>query len=58
MDYKVRPIEMKDELKKCPECGYKNGFHSMFRKDNKTTKWLFICPECHSIFDIGFTIPE
>jgi hypothetical protein len=57
MDYEVKPIKMKDEFKKCPECEYKDGFHSMFKKDGNATKWLFICPSCHSIFDIGLTVP-
>ncbi len=56
MDYKVKSIVMKDEFKECPECGYKDGFHNMFKKDGNMTKWLFICPTCHSIFDIGLTI--
>lgn len=56
MNYEVKSIEMKDEFKNCPECGYKDGFHSMFKKDGDSTKWLFICPNCHSIFDIGFTV--
>ena len=58
MDYEVKSIEMKDEFKICPECGYKDGFHSMFKKDKETTKWLFICPSCRSVFDLGFTVPE
>jgi len=58
MNYEVKSINMKDEFKDCPECGYKDGFHSMFKKDGNTTKWFFICPSCHSIFDIGFTVPS
>jgi transposase-like protein len=58
MNYEVKSITMKDEFKDCPECGYKDGFHSMFKKDDNTTKWLFICPSCRSIFDIGFTVPS
>ena len=58
MDYKVKSIEMKDEFKICPECGYKDGFHSMFKKGNDATNWLFICPSCRSVFDLGFTVPE
>lgn len=56
MDREVKQIEIKDEFKNCPECGYKDGFHSMFKKDGNTTKWLLICPDCHSVFDIGFTL--
>ena len=56
MDYQINSVEMSDEFKVCPECGYRDGFHSMFRKVEDFTKWLFICPSCHSIFDIGQTI--
>ena len=38
-------------------CGYKDGFHSMFKADGEAVKWLFICPNCHEIFDIGYTVP-
>ena len=58
MNYEVKRIEMEDEFKDCPVCDYKDGFHCMFKKDNNATKWLFICPSCHSVFDIGFTVPR
>jgi len=47
---------MKNEFKVCPSCGYKDGFHSMFKKAEDITKWLFICPSCHDVFDIGYTL--
>jgi hypothetical protein len=28
----------------------------MFKKESDRTKWLFICPSCHDVFDIGFTV--
>ena len=56
MAYEVQKIEMKDEFKVCPSCGYKDGFHSMFKKEGDVTKWLFICPSCHIVFDIGFKV--
>jgi uncharacterized Zn finger protein len=49
-------ITMENEFKVCPSCGYKDGFHSMLKKEGDITKWLFICPSCHNIFDIGQTI--
>jgi len=57
MNREVKQIKFKDEFADCPECGYKDGFHSVFKKDGSTTKWLFICPSCHTVFDIGFTVP-
>ena len=56
MDYKIKTVKMDTEFKICPSCGYEDGFHSMFTKDGGITKWLFICPSCHEVFDIGFTV--
>jgi len=56
MDYEIIKVKMDDEFKICPSCGYKDGFHSMFKKEQDFTKWLFICPSCHSVFDIGRTL--
>ena len=56
MDYEIKTVKMDTEFKICPSCGYKDGFHSMFTRDDGITKWLFICPSCHDVFDIGFTI--
>ena len=55
MDYEIKKVSMNEEFKICPECGYRDGFHSMFKKEGDDTKWLFICPSCHSVFDIGLT---
>ncbi len=56
MDYEIKDIKMDDEFKICPSCGYKDGFHSMFKRKGDVTKWVFICPSCHEVFDIGFTV--
>ena len=59
MDYEINTVEIKnDDFKLCPSCGYEDGFHSMFKKEGNITKWLFICPSCHSVFDIGFNVPS
>jgi hypothetical protein len=55
MDDTVTKINIEKDFKVCPTCGYKDGFHSMFRKEGTITRWLFICPSCHNIFDIGYT---
>jgi hypothetical protein len=55
MDYEVIDLKMDEEFKICPSCRYKDGFHSMFKKEGNIIKWLFICPSCHDVFDIGFT---
>ena len=56
MDYEIKDVKMEDEFKICPSCGYKDGFHSIFKKEGGITKWLFICPSCHEVFNIGFTV--
>jgi hypothetical protein len=56
MDQDVEKVEMQETFRICPTCGYRDGFHSMFRKQGQTTSWLFICPSCHKIFDIGMTV--
>jgi len=56
MSNEVKAVEIEEEFKVCPSCGYEDGFHSMFQKTGDATKWLFICPSCHQIFDIGFTV--
>ncbi len=56
MSYEVISVEMEQEFKDCPVCGYTDGFHSMFKKDGQETKWMFICPSCHSVFDLGLKV--
>jgi len=56
MDYKVKTGKMVDEFKICPSCGYEDGFHSMLKKEGDINKWLFICPSCHEVFDLDFTV--
>ncbi|MGD9045555.1 MAG: hypothetical protein PVG06_17710 [Desulfobacterales bacterium] len=56
MDYEVKKVKMDSEFKVCPSCGYKDGFHSMFKRQGHTTQWLFICPSCSDVFDIGFSV--
>ncbi len=56
MDEKIHKITVTDEFKICPLCGYKDGFHSAFKKEQETTKWLFVCPSCHAVFDVGYSV--
>ena len=53
----IQSAEFKDEFKKCPACGYSDGFHTMLKKEKEKIKWLFICPDCHKVFDIGCMVP-
>jgi DNA-directed RNA polymerase subunit M/transcription elongation factor TFIIS len=55
----VKKIEIGDEFRVCPNCGYEDGFHNMFRKNGDDGKmgWYFICPRCSSTYDIGLEVP-
>jgi len=53
---KINTISFENEFRICPLCGYEDGFHTMLRQDKTSVKWLFICPACHEIFDIGYTV--
>lgn len=57
MNDTVHAVQFEDELRVCPQCGYKDGFHTMLKKEEDTVKWLFICPSCHQVFDIGCRVP-
>ncbi len=56
MNYKIIKLTMESEFKVCPSCGYNDGFHTMLKKEGDITKWLFICPSCHNVFDLGHTL--
>jgi hypothetical protein len=56
MENEINVLKMKEDFRVCPSCGYEDGFHSGFKREGNTTKWLFICPSCHEVFDIGFTV--
>lgn len=57
MTEKVHDVPFDGEFRICPLCGYRDGFHSMFRQKGEGIQWLFICPSCHEIFDIGRRLP-
>ena len=56
----IEMLEMGKELSVCPSCGYENGFHNMFKKEpyGGNIKWLLICPQCGSTFNIGLSVPK
>jgi hypothetical protein len=55
----VRSADLGAEFRVCPECGYEDGFHNMFSRTGEpgVLKWCFICPNCHSRWDVGLTVP-
>jgi predicted RNA-binding Zn-ribbon protein involved in translation (DUF1610 family) len=53
MEEKIHKIEFHQEFRVCPHCGYEDGFHTMLKQEGDETLWLFICPSCHKIYDVG-----
>jgi hypothetical protein len=56
MTYKIHTVKLEEEFKLCPLCNYRDGFHSMLKRDKEEIRWLFICPSCHEVFDVGRTL--
>jgi hypothetical protein len=54
----VTTVAVEAVFKICPTCGYKNGFHAMFERIEKsdTFSWKLICPTCEKIYDIGLRV--
>ena len=56
MKYQIHTIAFAEEFKICPLCRYRDGFHSMLKRDGEKIRLLFICPSCQEVFDIGETL--
>jgi len=53
----IEQVEVKDEFRTCPSCGYKDGFHVSFvPKETGKLKLVLICPSCSARYDIGMTL--
>ena len=56
---KVRKIAVRNNLRKCPSCGYTDGFHVMFSRKRETAKqfrMLLCCPMCSDTVDMGIRL--
>ena len=55
---KIKTIEFETEFRICPNCGYEDGFHNMFRKspEHGRLRWYFVCPQCSATFDIDLKV--
>lgn len=58
MNYTVHNVTFGKDFKSCPLCRYGDGFHTMLSRDGQKIRWLFICPSCREVFDIGQTVKE
>ena len=54
----IEKIEPKGEVRRCPSCGYEDGFHVSFRFETKgsSAEVVLICPNCHARFRLGWKI--
>jgi hypothetical protein len=52
---KVTTVEVKDEFRVCPSCGYQRGFHVSFQPEGnaKSLRLVLICPNCGARYEIN-----
>ncbi len=48
-----RPIQVGADLHRCPDCGYRQGFHLAFVPEDDKLRIHLICPSCSARFDLG-----
>lgn len=53
---KIENIEIGEEFRICPSCGYEGGFHTSFLKEKNNYDIILICPTCGARYDIGWKI--
>ena len=55
---RVRKINVKQSLTRCPDCGHADGFHVRFVRVGKSKRFHMhtICPMCGETFDMGIKI--
>ena len=51
----IRTIDVQEEFRICPNCGYQRGFHVSFipKEGKKLLRLVLICPSCGSRYEIG-----
>jgi hypothetical protein len=52
---KIERVEIGDELRVCPSCGYELGFHISLVADGEGNRHrvILICPSCGARYDVG-----
>lgn len=50
----IKKVEIKRDLRKCPQCSYEFGFHISFLKDGDDKRLILICPDCGGRYDVGW----
>jgi transcription elongation factor Elf1 len=52
----IKKVELGEEFRICPSCGYELGFHSSFLRSEEGYRIVLICPNCGARYDVGWTI--
>jgi transcription elongation factor Elf1 len=47
----IKELMIEDRTYICLVCGYTDGFHVSFKRENGKMKIILICPDCHARFD-------
>jgi uncharacterized Zn finger protein len=50
----IKKIDLAEEFRICPQCGYELGFHSSFLRSGEGYRIILICPECGARYDVGW----
>jgi len=45
------------QLRTCPECGYRNGFHVSVKRGVEGPEMDLVCPSCGQDFDLFVLLP-
>ena len=49
-------VDLGEEFRICPQCGYELGFHCSFLRDGEGYRIILICPECGARYDARWRI--
>jgi hypothetical protein len=52
----IKKIDLDEEFRVCPQCGYELGFHNSFLRSEKGHRIILICPDCGARYDVGWRI--
>jgi len=53
----IRKQQAGDIFRKCENCGYDRGFHLSLKKEDEGHRVILICPECGTMYDVGWRRP-
>lgn len=51
----LESVELYEEFRECPACGYDLGFKTSFLRKNDYYTIILVCPKCGAQFEVGWT---